>query len=758
MSLLVSCGGTVRAFTLDGREAPVPTDGNYDAALPTAARWYPNGRLLAVGLSSGVIAFHHHDQLEVIGNFNASSGADAPSAIQCIDVTAGSRFLAVGTENGELHIWDMKSSNIVNRFTANGPVMAVSFQHTTDSRYIACAAGSEVMVYSRASGRLVDAFTVASGKDSSTPDAKNGTGSPLPSASRAKVTAAAFSVHAVNLLAVTDDSGCVNVWDVSRTHASRAGSAVGSQRATKIGTDASYSRFTSPLRTPATDIAFTESTSSVGMLVAGLDKQIRVYDKMLRRFLFSIACSGPVASVAHCADDSHLAAGLTNGEIAIIKVNFYEKSSEVVATVPADPKSPGYASHSSRSMSVRSLHFQPLFSGQDIPHTPKVPKASASLDDLSSQAQYRTPAANQRARTSPSPALISGMLPPMPQRAADDNVLESTPRDSDIFSPMSRPVQNSRKFPLHTPERTPVRNMLPDNKLSEPSEQTLPGRFPMSIPVVMDRRMSDLIPSKSSAPPHSNFQDTSRANITSGRDGVLDGDAADSLLASSGRESFGTRGHQSGKLYASGRDEDAERMNHAPLPRGQAFRRLRKSASDVSPRKQLPPLHPRSHTASNLNGDAEDEVPQPEKYSAPSSAPPAVLAAPATAGNPHVSDDDAEFWTPKREQGQDMDNSVLSASPVRHNSGLPNGGQETQLAEIARVVKQTMVAEMDAMREDLRSDILNIHTELVLSSSNQVREIQKMFIERDRVIAELRKEVAELQKTNLRLQEMYIDE
>ncbi len=388
--LLVSCGNSVRAFKFDGAEIPVPLSSIYTNAHPTTARWYPNGRLLAVGLTSGLIAFHHHVELECIGHINALSGARSPSAIHCIDVTNGSRFLAAGTDSGELNIWDMKNSVIVNRFSVSGPVQSVSFQHTSDSRYVACSSGSDVMVFSRASGRLVDSFTVANemvslGSPSGTPDDKAGSSAlhRPSSSSRAKVTAVAFSSHAVNLLAVTDDSGCVNVWDVSRTHASRGGAAP--QRSSKIGTGATYSRFTSPLRTPATDLVFASSTSPVGLFVAGLDKHIRVYDKSLRRFLFSIICSAPVTSIAHCWDDLHIAAGHTNGETSIFKVNFAAKSAEIALSLPAVSNQSSTDSQLPVSTSVRSLHFQPQVSGStdgQVPSTPKVPRGMPVEDPL----------------------------------------------------------------------------------------------------------------------------------------------------------------------------------------------------------------------------------------------------------------------------------------------------------------------------------------------------------------------------------------
>lgn len=74
-----------------------------------------------------------------------------------------------------------------------------------------------------------------------------------------KGTALAFSPRAVSLLAVSDDTVGVNVRYFSRT--------LDGTDHVLLGTEATFSRFSSPLRVAATSIAFSGSSSTVGMLV-----------------------------------------------------------------------------------------------------------------------------------------------------------------------------------------------------------------------------------------------------------------------------------------------------------------------------------------------------------------------------------------------------------------------------------------------------------------------------------------------------------
>jgi len=114
----------------------------------------------------------------------------------------------------------------------------------------------------------------------------------------------------------------------------------------------------------------------------------------------------------------------------------------------------------------------------------------------------------------------------------------------------------------------------------------------------------------------------------------------------------------------------------------------------------------------------------------------------------------------------------IPSSPSKaHNIAIPMSASKIQPLErrqpataskestsLVDLVRTTIVGEIDAVRQDLRSDVLNIHTQLILSSARQTQEIEEMFIERDNIIEELRKKVEEVCKENARLRgELYED-
>ena len=723
----------------------IPEDKFHGNGSPTVVRWYPNGRLLAVAFTSGVIVFHHHERLEVIGHFNAAesgrgSEAEKSPSVLCFDVTSGSRFLAAGTNTGQLNIWDMKTGNIVNNFDVGATVGAVAFQQTVDARYVACATGSDVLLYSRASNRLVDTFTVAP-TDSDTPGATT---------TQPKVTSLAFSPHAVSLLAVCDDAGNLNVWDISRTHASR-----GSSTDSKIDTESTYSRFPSSLGTAATCLSFASTTASIGLLVANLDKQIRVYDKLLKRLLFSISCAAPVTSVAYCWDDTHIAAGHSNGETSIMRISVAEKDAVVVATLPC----PEMSADTPHSIAVRSLQFQPKVSaGSDLktnPLTERLAKRSHSSSNITDSTPFR---AAIRANTSPSPSVMTGMLLKTPERAKDDSFPQRRPRDSDIFSPVVRlPRHEYADEAKSMAENTPVGEYTDD--LLIPEFNTARNGYSHEtngMPSVVDRRMSDIIPTASSVPVERSEYSRFEYNEN---DEILDSDAVDELLSPTVPEAGADREDDevddddylvgatkvsdepmgNGDSFAR---ETPQMEKKTSLPRGVAFSKMRKSASEIGQRNlALPPRPPRSST-----------LPKSAKK------PEIRETADETTENDDVPEKRANnsFTTPRREVGRGLPLTTNLTIPSldRKNSSATSGVDVSALAD---VVRQTIIAEMDPVRQDIRADVLNFHTELVLSFSRQTREIEQMFIRQKKEIDELKQEVASLRKENAEMREMYME-
>lgn len=796
--ILAICGPDVRAYRSDGTPIPIARDGTSDSARPTLIRWYPHGRLLAVAFTSGTIVFHHYEDLRIIGSINASNPdkrLHESSSILCFDVTCGSRFLAAGTKLGELNIWDLKKNKILNNFHLNSPVSAVAFQQTSDSRYVACATGSDVFLYSRASNRLVDTFTVAPLPKSSS--------DVLPISGVPKVTSMAFSPHAVSLLAVADDSGNLNVWDISRTHASR-GSISGAAISTKIGTNSCYSRFPSELNTSCTDLIFTSTASTVGLLVGGLDKTIRVFDKLLKRSLLTIECALPVTSVACSWDNTYVSAGHSNGQVSIFKVDFANKSSSLDVTIP-----PKKFAHTSHSTAITSLQFQP--------------KLSESADMKPQSTVKKTPMqqpglrGSQRAMTSP--VISQSTNVQIPERSADDSVqrpkqFPAEPSDSDLFSPLIRPPPSNN----NPSEKSIYSSGSVVRKLDDdygPEENGAIGgsnaldflSSSSAVPEVRDRRMSDIIPmaTTKSIPAIPEPKDDEFHTPVSWKKKELsvdsiDADAIDSMLSppkgktteetpmstpisTSAAVNGGNNSIESDFVGASSDTAtSAKAVEKAKnrLPRGAAFSRIPKSQTLRTPRNLPPRPPPRAstnpkslggdETPNNMNGNGMDDFGDGNgNHTGRTGAGAGGTNAPKSMT---ISTPTAHTNSNSNSRGVPMSPTRIPSSPSKaHNIAIPMSPSKIQPLErrqpltaskestsLVDLVRTTIVGEIDAVRQDLRSDVLNIHTQLILSSARQTQEIEEMFIERDNIIEELRKKVEEVCKENARLRgELYED-
>lgn len=78
-------------------------------------------------------------------------------------------------------------------------------------------------------------------------------------------------------------------------------------------------------------------------------------------------------------------------------------------------------------------------------------------------------------------------------------------------------------------------------------------------------------------------------------------------------------------------------------------------------------------------------------------------------------------------------------------------GQQLLINEIRDIMKQ----ELDVIRSDFRSDIHNIHAEIVIMASQHSQEMKNMISDRDAMVCTLKKEVNRLRADNLRLRQKY---
>lgn len=787
--LLVSCGDdAARLWRLDGSAVPMAAP----AAGATAVRWYPSGKLFAEGTRDGRLVFRNHTGAP-IGNFDTHT---RPAAVRCLDVSHGSRFLAAGAEDGQLSVWDMKTRSVVNRFEEHGPIVAVAFQNTSDSRYIACAtAEAGVALYSRASGRLVERFSVISGKSSS-PSSPH-------ALSAIKVTALAFSPVHFNLLVVADDSGCVNVWDITRKQPQRSRAAWPQESGpAPVDVTATHSRFKSPLRTPATDLAFAPAASAVSLCVGGLDKQVRLYDKALKRMLFSISCQAPVTSVSFAADSRHLAAGLSNGAIVVHSLDPVGGNSSVVATIDdAHTAGDGSQFNAVASTAVRTLHFQPKydtalgsFSSAKNNPTPKPTALRGALGSAVRNREFPREVSFERTTSA-----LSGdpgikhvekrMLPGF--HAKDPFSRLGQPRDSDIFSPIA-----SRKAPtLRDTSTTGSSSFLETPSHSSHSfveqvvrSQSFPSRHLNGARVDTSDHFDEPGPHVEapqlehySAPLSGgslqeegdpwNTPDVADDGDEDDVDTLLDKSSQNSSGASLGATSIPQReeSNQHGGSQASSRSPSARPALAGVLngPLGVRQPGIRKSvSSDVSPRVKLPPRPPPRSLSSEevlssktrreayAQNFAEAPTRRTELFSsADGSATPAAVEATAEESDAPIVENDSASKETNTSFNSSHSNGDIP--PQASPSGLARQSVENSEGLTWESMCKLMRAVVSEEVEVLRQDVLNIHTEFVVSSAKHADELRDVLKEHDATVDKLRAEVRELRHDNERLRAKY---
>lgn len=370
-----------------------------------------------------------------------------------------------------------------------------------------------------------------------------------------------------------------------------------------------------------------------------------------------------------------------------------------------------------------------------------------------------------RANSSPVSTVVHGMRPKLPPRSVDDSIPRRFPRDSDLFSPVVRTGASSHVS--RTPDDALVRRDLTHDYGPELDQ--------VGVPAVWDRRTSDIIPT---APVKQTSSDSLDFSNDLDVQTVVDTND-DSLFSPHPKDEGNNFTPTSNPGYISERrgngiSRTASREpqpsvgasigeKKVSIPRGMAFSRLRKSASEMTPRTAaLPPRPPRSSTHPRSTkkdvpseGDSKNIPPSEEVNSF----------------------DGDGFVTPRAESKEDYDSAVRPgtrrvrtelASPSLHvgEASVPAlerkistpGPSSHDSQPLVETIRQTIVAEIDAVRQDLRGDLLNIHTELVLTSSRQTREIQQMFSERDKLIKSLLHDMAELRKENAELRAFIADE
>lgn len=77
------------------------------------------------------------------------------------------------------------------------------------------------------------------------------------------------------------------------------------------------------------------------------------------------------------------------------------------------------------------------------------------------------------------------------------------------------------------------------------------------------------------------------------------------------------------------------------------------------------------------------------------------------------------------------------------------------IAELVTTIRETVKAEIEENLTDLRNDILNIHSEIVVMTSQHSEELRKVIVDRDEGIARLQEENEKLRTENDNLKQKY---
>lgn len=91
------------------------------------------------------------------------------------------------------------------------------------------------------------------------------------------------------------------------------------------------------------------------------------------------------------------------------------------------------------------------------------------------------------------------------------------------------------------------------------------------------------------------------------------------------------------------------------------------------------------------------------------------------------------------------------ASQVPQNVTL----DKRTIAELVTTIRETLKAEIEENLTDLRNDILNIHSEIVVMTSQHSEELRKVIVDRDEGIARLQEENEKLRAENENLRQKY---
>lgn len=508
-----------------------------------------------------------------------------------------------------------------------------------------------------------------------------------------------------------------------------------------------YSRFTSALKAPATSLAF----AADGVLVAaGFDKLLKVYDPPLKRMLFTVPAPAPISSISY---ESQPIVGLMDGSLAAVQLDVpaskgaITKRSTVAATgqdatslavkqifvIPSPPK---------RSRSAKPKDSLPEQASKLVSRKESDDDFLASIDDLvnNARAARRPPSGAQVfspvSKRSPTPSLSES-----PSKAASFTE-KNTERD--VSTPRSRSVHAFTTLEDVSPGER-------ENNDPSPNVGRIPGMM-HSKDGKDDLHSIIAKPSEDDGP-------VQKASVQVCASQLQGSTASEDQIYTAPLESCDS--HKTVDHNAEGQRSfpiHFPETASAPPYGSQAFNIPKEdidnsSQSAITSDDMLTSFSVPSSIRRSLSG-SNKELAEPVPDSARGIVADILQLRPRSERPPREQDGSTHIGILRNREG--------------HSKGDESGAQATgsssdataersypSAADLAESVREVVRQELDVVKTDLRSDILNIHSELILLTARQSEELRTVVKERDQTILQLGKDVERLISDNTRLRQKY---
>ena len=106
-----ACGSTLRLWSRPGFAAP-PATVSHDAGVSCLA-WNRNNKVVATGCEDGAIQLcYSTGKLMSVLAPEGGAAAAGVGALRSLDWSLGSKFLAAGSADGHVYVWDLKVSKV----------------------------------------------------------------------------------------------------------------------------------------------------------------------------------------------------------------------------------------------------------------------------------------------------------------------------------------------------------------------------------------------------------------------------------------------------------------------------------------------------------------------------------------------------------------------------------------------------------------------------------------------------------------------